>query len=428
MQEYQKRRLALAQRLSPNSVAIIPAATEVIRNGDAHYRFRQASDFYYLTGFNEPDALLLIEANGTSYLFNRPSDANAAQWTGARLGQDAAKIQLNMQEAYSIDTLNERLPDLLANRDAIYYTFGYDAVWDQCILRAYKCTQGKRNIHPPLAFNDIYAIISEMRLIKSKAEIACMQKAADLSVAAHLHVLQQCLNFQYEYQLEAEFLYHLQRNACRDVAYDCIVASGKNACILHYTNNNQPLAPNALILIDAGAEYQNYAADITRTYPINGQFSAEQRLIYELVLHAQRQGMSVVRPDAPWSKIQEVIVNTLTEGLVDLGILSGNIAELIETQAYKQFYMHNSGHWLGLDVHDCGTYQNKQQSRRLKPGMVLTVEPGLYFTPSDKLDPRWWNIGVRIEDDLLVTARGHTCLTAALPVTVQDCMCYTARN
>lgn len=416
-QEYKTRRRQLAKKLSSNAIAIIPAQREYVRNGDVHYRFRQNSFFYYLTGFNEPDALLLVEANGTSHLFNRSQDASASQWTGARLGQEGAKLQLGMQEAYSISALDARLPDLLANRDAVYYTFGYDATWDQCILHAYQRTQGqiRKGIHAPLAFCDVYAILSEMRLIKSKTEIECMQKAADLSVAAHLHAQQRCHNLQYEYQLEAEFLYHLQQNGCRDVAYDCIVASGKNACILHYTNNNQPLEPNALVLVDAGGEYQNYAADITRTYPVNGKFSPEQRVIYELVLHAQHEGMSVVRPETKWSKIQQVIVTILTEGLVDLGILSGNIAGLIETQAYKQFYMHNSGHWLGLDVHDCGTYQQQQQSRRLKPGMVLTVEPGLYFTPSEQLDSRWWNIGVRIEDDLLVTAHGHTNLTAALP-------------
>ena len=273
----------------------------------------------------------------------------------------------------------------------------------------------------PESLYDISPVISEMRLIKSEAEIGLMRKAAEISVAAHKRAIQSCKKLDYEYQLEAELIYEFSRQGCRSVAYDPIVGGGENACILHYTDNSMPLKNGDLVLIDAGGEYGNYAADITRTFPINGQFSEEQKAIYQLVLKAQKAGVNLIRPGLAWNLIQETMIEILTEGLCELGILKGKVDELVASGAYKPFYMHNSGHWLGLDVHDCGAYRLNNEWRPLEKGMVLTVEPGLYISANTEgVDERWWNIGVRIEDDILVTADGHENLTAALPVEVDD--------
>lgn len=423
--EYQARRRELANRLPVDCIAVIPAASESLRNGDSHYRFRQDSDFYYLTGFNEPDALLLVVAGtkGESILFNRPRNPMEEQWTGVRLGQEDACKALGVDVAYSISDLDTRLPELLINKQAIYYAIGQYPTWAKRILKAWQVVkkQGRRGIAAPEAFCDLAPIIGEMRLFKSDAEIKLMQRAADISVVAHQRAMRACREATYEYQLEAELLYEFTSQGCRSTAYDSIVAGGSNACILHYTENNKPLRPGDLVLIDAGGEFENYAADITRTYPINGRFSEEQRLIYELVLRAQQAGIARVQPGCPWDEVQRVIVGILTAGLVELGILRGSVNELIENEAYKPFYMHQSGHWLGLDVHDCGRYKLQGKWRSLEPGMVLTVEPGLYI-PSDLkgVDPRWWGIGVRIEDDIHVTSDGHKNLSGALAVQVDD--------
>ena len=424
-QEYQARRNDLAMRLPSNSIAIISAASESLRNGDAHYRFRQDSDFYYLTGFNEPDALLLIESGkqATSILFNRPSNPSEEQWTGKRLGQEDACKVLNLDAAFPIETYVTRLPELLADKQAIYYFIGRYPQWDTRIFQAWNEVkgQGRKGIKAPEAFYDLAPILSEKRLFKSKAEIALMQRAADITVTAHQRAMKASRHAQFEYQLEAEILHELTHQGCRSTAYDSIVASGDNACILHYTDNNRSLKQSDLVLIDAGAEYENYASDVTRTFPVNGRFSTEQRLIYELVLSAQKAGISCVRPGCAWDDIQRTIVRILTEGLIELNILQGNIDELIRTQAYKPFYMHTSGHWLGLDVHDCGRYKMEKQWRTLQQGMVLTVEPGLYIqTGLQGVDERWWGIGVRIEDDICVTVDGAHNLTGKLAVDVAD--------
>ncbi len=422
--DYQTRRRALAMRLPSGCIAVIPAASEVLRNGDAHYRFRQDSDFYYLTGFNEPDALLLITsgAESTSLLFNRPNNPAEEQWTGKRLGQTDACSILGVDAAYPVTSLDTRLPELLADKQAIYYSMGRHPAWESSIQQAWKIVQGqaRRGVKAPEAFCDLAPLLGEMRLFKSEAEIALMQQAGHITVTAHQRAMQTCLRATYEYQLEAEIIHEFTRQGCRSVAYDSIVAGGANACILHYTDNNQPLRPGDLVLIDAGAEFENYAADVTRTFPVNGRFSAEQRAIYELVLRAQQAGIACVRPGCPWDDVQRTIVRILTDGLVELGLLHGHVDELIAGDAYKPFYMHNSGHWLGLDVHDCGRYKTDGKWRDLEPGMVLTVEPGLYISPGSNVDERWWNIGVRIEDDIHVTHDGHENLTAALAVTVDD--------
>lgn len=424
-QEYQARRRELATRLPANSIAIIPAANEILRNGDSHYRFRQDSDFYYLTGFSEPDALLLIISapKMESILFSRPRNPAEEQWAGTRLGQENACKVLGVDFAYSVMDVDKRLPELLTDKKTIYYAIGRFPVWAMRILDAWQLVkrQGRRGIAAPGAFCDIATIISEMRLFKSEAEIELMQRAAHVSIKAHQRAMQICHKVKHEYQLEAELLYEFTRQGCRSVAYDSIVAGGSNACILHYTENNKPLHHGDLVLIDAGGEFENYAADITRTFPLNGHFSHEQRLIYELVLRAQKAGIACVRPGCAWDEIQRTIVKILTAGLVELGLLNGSIDELIEYEAYKPFYMHQSGHWLGLDVHDCGDYKLQGKWRPLEPGMVLTVEPGLYISADiEGVDRRWWGIGVRIEDDIHVTQDGHHNLTGDLAVEVDD--------
>ncbi len=410
MRMFIERRLRLAAALPTNTLAIIPAAKECIRNGDAHYRFRQSSDFYYLTGFNEPDALLCIESgtNGRCYLFNRPKDPKQEQWTGARLGQQAATAALGVSQAYPIDVIATKLPEILNEVQAVYVAQGANSAPENipsAWLKKHKLL-------------DLSPILHPMRLIKDSTEISNMRNAAKLSVAAHLRAMRACKNLHHEYELEAELVYEFTRQGSRSVAYDSIVAAGSNACILHYTDNNQRLLPNSLVLVDAAGEFNNYAADITRTYPVSGRFTPAQLAIYTLVLQAQRAGMHCVRPGGAWQDIQHAIVRTLTAGLLDLNLLTGNLEDLIANAAYRKYYMHNSGHWLGLDVHDPGSYQNSNgSSRTLEPGMVLTVEPGLYLPADDPdLPVDFQGIGVRIEDDLVVTADGFENLTAALPV------------
>ena len=423
-QDYQARRHQLAQRMGPNTIAIIPAAKEILRNGDAHYRFRQQSDFFYLTGFLEPDAVLVMVASPMqSILFSRPNNPSEEQWTGKRLGQTGAIEQLGMDQAYPIEELDKQLPMLLANKTAIVYAIGQDMSWDRRIISALARTkkQARAGVTSPEGMLDLAPMMGEMRVIKSATEVSMMREAARITVAAHQRAMRACLNARYEYELEAELLYEFTRQGCRAPAYDSIVACGENACTLHYTANNQALTPGDLVLIDAGAEFESYAADVTRTFPVNGVFSTEQRLIYTLVLQAQHAGIAAIKPGATWDAAQRAIVTVITQGLVDLGLLTGVVGDLIAAEAYKPFYMHNSGHWLGLDVHDCGRYKNDGVWRTLEPGMVLTVEPGIYISKQTPgVEPRWWGIGVRIEDDILVTEEGSDNLTAALMREVSD--------
>ena len=423
--EYQTRRKKLAEQLPADSVAVIAAAHELLRNGDAHYRFRQDSNFYYLTGFNEPNALLVIISGKEpqSILFNRPHNPAEEQWTGKRLGQEGALKELNMNAAFPVTSIAEELPKLLAGKTAVYYALGRDSEVESQIRHALNTlkSQVRRGVKAPTTLCDLEPVLGEMRLFKSDAEIDLMRQAARISVDAHKRAMQICQKMEYEYQLEAELVYEFSRHGCRSTAYDSIVGGGENACILHYTENNQALRPGDLVLIDAGGEYRNYAADITRTFPVNGRFSPEQKSIYELVLKAQKAGIAAVKPGIAWNSIQQIIVQILAAGLCELGILKGSIDKVIANEAYRPFYMHNSGHWLGLDVHDSGSYQINGEWRSLEPGMVLTVEPGLYLSPGmHGVDKRWWGIGVRIEDDILVTHTGHEVLTAALPVEVDE--------
>lgn len=424
-EEYLARRKKLAQQLSDNSLAIIPAAQEVMRNGDSHYRFRQDSNFYYLTGFNEPDALLVItaEPHSQSILFNRTRNIAEEQWTGKRLGQEGALATLDINEAYPIEQLTNKLPSLLMNRTAVFYAFGANPSLEKQITDAITQVKAqiRRGIKAPANLCDLQPLLSEMRLFKSEAEQNLMRQAARISIAGHQRAMKACAQLTHEHELEAELLYEFFRQGCRSVAYDSIVGGGENACILHYTANNQPLKKGDLVLIDAGGEYEYYASDITRTFPINGCFSPEQKAIYELVLKAQKVGIACIKPGTPWNKPQQLIIQILTQGLCELGLLQGDVDELIAKEAYRAFYMHNSGHWLGLDVHDVGAYKINNEWRPFEAGMVLTVEPGLYISANTAgVDKRWWNIGVRIEDDVLVTPSGHEVLTAALPVNVAE--------
>lgn len=423
--EYQARRDRLAALLPDDAIAIVAAASEQTRNGDAHYRFRQDSNFYYLTGFEEPDALLLITAgqNSESILFNRPKNAHEEQWTGKRLGQEGAVTALGMACAFPIDRIDEELQQLLTGKTSVFYSLGSHPQLERKIMSALLKLKGqiRRGIKAPSTLCDLEPIIGEMRLIKSDAEIDLMQRAADISVAAHKRAMQACKTLKYEYELEGELMYEFSRQGCKSPAYTPIVGAGENACILHYTDNNQPLRSGDLVLIDAGGEYGNYAADITRTFPVNGRFTAEQRQIYDLVLKAQKAGIAMIKPGLQWHLIQQTMIRVLTEGLCELEILQGSVDQLIADMAYRPFYMHNSGHWLGLDVHDSGVYKINNEWRPLEAGMVLTVEPGLYISPETPgVDKRWWGIGVRIEDDILVTANGHKILTVALPVDANE--------
>jgi len=372
--DYQARRQHLANHLPADALVVIPAASERIRNGDSHYRFRQDSDFYYLTGFDEPDAVLLITGGerSESILFNRPKSELEERWTGPRLGQIDAPQKLGIDAAYTIAELETRLLEILLDKRAIYYPMGRYPQHERMLRHAWARvkSQARRGQHVPEVCADIMPILSELRVIKDDSEIRCMQEAARISVKAHEAVMRACKHARHEYELEAEFLYALGREGCQNIAYSSIVAGGERGCILHYIDNNQVLDPNQLVLVDAGGEVGYYAADITRTYPVSGTFSTEQRLIYDLVWRAKKAGIASVKPGMAWDSMQAAIVYELTSGLCELGILKGSIDDLIDLGAYKPFYMHSSGHWLGLDVHDVGAYIMDNKSRLLEPGMA----------------------------------------------------------
>ncbi len=426
MNEFSQRRRMVMDKVGPRGLMIIPSALELHRNADAVYPFRQQSDFYYLTGFDEPDAVLVLAPNhpeGEFILFNRVRDRDHEIWDGPRAGQEGAKKQYLANQAYPIGELTEKLPGLLAGRDCIHYTQGQQPLMDELLMEALQSLRARvrTGVQTPFSITDVAPIVHELRLLKSETEIALMQKAVDITADAHIAAMKACKPGCYEYQLEAELLYQFQKQGARFAAYNSIVGSGRNTCILHYVKNDAQIQNGDLVLIDAGAEYQNYAADITRTFPANGKFTGEQRAIYELVLASQLAAIEAIKPGLVWTEPQNIIVKCLTQGLVDLGILKGNVDSLIEQNAYVPYYMHRSGHWLGLDVHDAGRYKTNDAWRPLQAGMVLTVEPGLYLSADiPGLPARWHNIGVRIEDDVLVTEKGYRVLSHAIPKTVAD--------
>lgn len=424
--EYAKRRKALMQQMGLDSIVVIPAAPTASRNGDYNYYYRPDSDFYYLTGFEEPEAALILTPKrkaGEFLLFNRERDRDAEIWDGARAGQKGACDVFNADESFPIATFADKLFSLLEGRTELHYAMGMNKVFDKIVLNAINKIRGKiRNgLQAPIIIKDITPTLHEMRLIKSPAEIAVMRKAANISVDAHLRAMQVCKPGINEYELEAELHYVFNRQGARFQAYTSIVGGGANSCTLHYNANNQIIKDGDIVLIDAGCEYQNYASDITRAFPANGTFSPEQRAIYEIVLAAQVAGIKAIRPGVLWPVVQEVMVKILTQGLIDVGLLKGKLKTLIDQEAYSKFYMHKSGHWLGLDVHDAGRYKIDGKWRAFKPGMALTVEPGLYISAEIPGVPkRWQNIGVRIEDDVVVTEKGCEVLTERLPKKIAD--------
>ncbi len=426
-EEFYFRRNLLLRKIPASSILILPGGRSKIRNQDVEYPFRQESNFYYLTGFVEPEAVLVLTKNqsgdGAFILFCEDNDPKTAIWTGPRLGVAGAEKSLGADKAYSVQELEKILPVLLENTETIVYSFGLDVTWDKKLIEWVKVLRARagKGAPYPKQWLELLPLLDEQRLIKSDGEIALMRKAAAISAAAHLRLMQYCKPGKREYELEAEFIYEGYRQGCRSLAYPCIVGGGANACILHYTANKATLQDKELVLVDAGVEYEYYASDITRTFPVNGKFTEPQRLLYELVLKAQVTAIQAIKPGIPWSLLQEKIVGILVNGLVELGILKGKVERLIQEKAYQKVYMHSSGHWLGLDVHDVGSYKVEGQERTLVPGMVLTVEPGLYISPTEtKIEERWKGMGIRIEDDILVTETGYEVLSKGVPKTVAE--------
>ena len=423
--EYANRRQQLMAQLPPKSVVIVPTRPAVLRSRDTEYPYRSDSDFYYLTGFAEPQAVLLLcpgRTEGEFILFSRASDPEAEIWTGRRAGQAGAIECYGAEEAYPYEDIDQHIPGFLEDCDRVYYPVGVDRGFDQRVVGWLNRvrSKGRNGVNSPDQLVDIRGILHEMRLVKQPAELSLMRYAADVSCTAHRHAMRACQPGMMEYELEAEFWHVFIKSGCRYPAYMPIVAGGSNACILHYTDNDQPLQNDELVLIDAGAEYKGYAADITRTFPVNGRFTAEQQALYEVVLAAQDVAISVVGPGHHFNQAHYAAVAVLTQGLVDLGILQGDVNELIQQEAYKPFYMHRTSHWLGMDVHDVGAYKRDEHWRTLQPGMVMTVEPGLYIRPSAEVDARWHGIGIRIEDDVLVTEDGCEILTEQVPKQIDD--------
>lgn len=418
--EFRKRRKKLMDMLGDDSIAILPAAPEKIRNRDVAYRYRQDSDFYYLTGFAEPEAVvaLIPGRNQAEFvLFCRERNREQEIWHGARAGLEGACTDYGADDAYPITDLDDILPGLLENRERIYYTMGNDTVFDQRVLGWVNQVRGKARsgIHAPEQFVSLNNILHDMRLYKSRDEISLLRRAAAISANAHVRAMRSCRPGTTEFQIEAELIHEFMRQGAHSAAYPSIVGSGANSCVLHYIDNTRELEDGDILLIDAGAEYESYASDVTRTFPVNGRYSSQQRAVYEVVLAAQLAAIDAVRPGNHWAQPHEAAVGVLTEGLVALGILKGKPKTLIKEKAYSRYFMHKTGHWLGLDVHDVGDYKVGEEWRLLEPGMVMTVEPGLYFPPQKGLARKWWNTGVRIEDDVLVTKAGHEVLSSDAP-------------
>jgi len=424
--EYAQRRQQLMQRMTPNSIAILSAAAVSTRNNSVEYPYRQDSDFFYLSGFSEPEAVLVLipkREHGEFILFCRERNPERELWDGLRAGQEGAIADYQADDAFPINDIDDILPGLIEGRERVYYSIGNNPDFDQQMMEWLNTIRSKARMgaQPPKEFVMLDHLLHDARLYKSPAEIATMQQAADISCRAHIRAMQASKPGLYEYHLEAELDYEFRKGGARLAAYSSIVASGKNACILHYTENNAPLQDGDLVLIDAGCELDCYASDITRTFPVNGRFSPEQKAIYELVLKANLEAMDYISPQHRWNDAHDVTVRVITAGLLELGLLQGELDELISSEAYKPFYMHRAGHWLGLDVHDVGEYKVNGEWRVLEAGMTMTVEPGIYIAV-DNLDvaAQWRGIGVRIEDDVVVTEDGCRVLTSAVPKTVAE--------
>lgn len=424
--EFISRRETLKDCVGDGNIAIIPSAATAIRNNDAEYRYRQDSDFYYITGFEEPESLAVFipgRDQGEYILFCQEFDETRAVWTGHHAGLEGACRDFGADDAFPIDDLDDILPGMLENKARVYYPMGRDKSLDQNLMDwlAKLRSKARTGIHAPSEIVSLEHIIHEMRLIKSPVEIDCMREAARIACAAHCRAMRHCAPGLHEYQIEAELLHEFISNGVQNPAYISIVAGGKHACVLHYIDNSDILHDGDLLLIDAGAEYQYYASDITRTFPVNGTFNPQQRTLYALTLEAQQAAIEQIYPGNTWNTPHDTAVSILTEGLIKLGLLQGNLQKLIEEEAYKPFYMHRTGHWLGMDVHDVGDYKIDDEWRIFEPGMTLTVEPGLYIpTDSDTVDAKWRGIGIRIEDDVLVTENSCEVLSANAPKAIAD--------
>jgi Xaa-Pro aminopeptidase len=428
---HRDRRSALMRQMRAQSgggLALVPTAPEVARNRDSLYPFRHDSYFHYISGFPEPEAViaLVTSANGPDadrhILFCREKNEEREIWDGFRYGPDAAREIFSFDEAHPIAELDRALPDLAADQPALYTPLGLFPAWDHRITALLNEVRNRvrTGISAPEEIIDVRQALDALRLVKDEHELKLMRRAAEISAGAHRRAMERTRAGWFEYQTEAELLHEFLQAGAQAVAYPSIVAGGPNACVLHYRDNNRQLQDGELLLIDAGCEYGSYASDITRTFPVNGRFSGPQRDIYELVLAAQQACIDVVKPGADFHDYHKTAERVLAQGYIDLGLCKGTLDEVLESGSYKQFYMHRAGHWLGLDVHDAGLYQVKGASQKLVPGMVLTVEPGTYIRPAENVPDKFWDIGVRIEDDVLVTSTGIENLTAAAPKAIAD--------
>lgn len=428
--ELQRRRKKLMDLIGSESIAIIPTASVYIRNRDVEFPFRPDSDFYYLTAYPEPETVAVLipdRAEGEYILFCRERDAKMEIWHGRRTGLEGACNIYGADDAFPIDDMDDILPGLIEGHERIFYNMGqgHDQNFDHRVLNWVNQIRDKSRSGAvaPDEFISLNHFLHEMRLYKSREEIKFMRKAAKIAAAGHCRAMRNCKPGMHEYQVEAELNHEFMRHGSRSPAYPSIVGAGANSCILHYTENSDLLHSGDLLLIDAGAEYKGYASDITRTFPVNGEFSAVQRQAYDLVLQAQLAAIEQVKPGNHWNEPHDAAVRVLTEGMVELGILKGVQDELLEEQTYTRYYMHRTGHWLGMDVHDVGDYKLDGEWRMLEPGMVLTVEPGLYMPANSKgLAKKWWDIGIRIEDDVLVTKQGCEVLSKDVPKEADDIM------
>ena len=423
---FSERRLKLSDKVLEDSAIIVASALVKARISDTDYAYRQDSNFYYLSGYEEPDSLLLIRPSSDKekfIIFCRDRDPLREQWDGFRTGQEGAVQQYGADNAYSINSLDQMMPDLLAGVKNIYFSMsapcGVDTKISHWMEDIRKNTRA--GAEPPNNLLSLDSILHEMRLIKEDHEMNLMKKAADITTEAHIRAMQAVTPGMYEYQLEAEYLYAFNKNGARSPAYNSIVGGGNNSCILHYVENNDELKDGDLVLVDAGCEYQYYASDVTRTFPVNGKFSPEQKEIYSIVLEAHRQSMEQAKPGNKWNLMHEKSVEVIVEGLLDLGLLKGTKEQVIEKGDYSKFYMHRIGHWLGMDVHDVGGYKQDGDWRELEKGMVMTVEPGIYILDSlEEVDDKWKGIGVRIEDDIVITDSGFEVLTPNVPRTIEE--------
>ncbi len=421
--EFAKRRRQLSRMLGKGGVALLPAAAAKIRNRDVEYYYRQDSDFFYLSGFAEPDAVLVLvpgRAAGEYLLFCRDRDSERETWDGARAGPEGAVADYGADDAFPISDMDDILPGIIEQCERVYYNIGMHPEFDQRVIGWVNSLRERGGAHTPDEFIALDHQLHDLRLYKSRAELTAMRRAAKIAVTAHKRGMAACRPGLHEYEIEAEFVHEFRSRGAR-LSYLPIVGSGPNSCTLHYHANNRQLEDGDLLLVDAGCEFDYYASDVTRTYPVNGRFTAEQRAIYDIVLEAQEAALAQIAPGNHWNDPHVAAVRSITRGLRDAGLLKGNLRTLIREGAYRPFFMHRTGHWLGMDVHDVGDYKVSDHWRLLEPGMALTVEPGIYIAPGTRKVPkRWRGIGVRIEDDIAVTRDGHELLTVGLPRTASE--------